>query len=248
MAGGEDPDGFFGERVASRYDEDSAAISTAEATAPIVDFLAALAGAGPALELGVGTGRIALPLAERGVAVHGIELSRAMAGRLAAKPGGDKVPVTIGDFATVRAPGAFPLAYLVFNTIENLTTQEAQVACFINVARHLAPGGRFVIEVEVPAIRSLPPGQLLHPSIATKRHWCIDEFDLVRQRGISHHFTFRDGKVRHSPFPYRYVWPSELDLMARIAAMELEARHGGWAGEPFTSDSAKHVSVWRKVK
>ena len=242
-----DPDGFFAEPVAATYDDTSAAISTPEAVAPVADLLAELAGGGAALELGIGTGRIAIPLAGRGVPVHGIELSRAMAARLQAKPGADGIGVTIGDFSTASVGRTFALAYLVFNTIENLTTQEAQVACFANVARHLEPGGRFVIEVEVPPLRSLPPGQLMRPSILTEGHWCVDEFDLVGQRGVSHHFTFRDGKVRHLPFPYRYVWPSELDLMARMAGMSLQHRWAGWRRDPFTSDSRQHVSVWRKA-
>jgi SAM-dependent methyltransferase len=237
-----DPDGFFGEAVAADYDR----TEDAGPVAPTVDFLAGLAGVGAALELGIGTGRIALPLAAAGVRVAGIELSRAMASRLAAKPGGQDIEVAIGDFAQAKVPGAFRLAYLVFNTIMNLTTQEAQVACFMNAAAHLEPGGRFVIEVIVPALRRLPPGEVLHASSFSPGHWCLDEYDVVGQGLISHHFTFRGGEVRQASTPFRYVWPAELDLMARLAGLELEGRFAGWDRAPFTADSHSHVSVWRK--
>jgi SAM-dependent methyltransferase len=243
-----DGDGYFDEPVAATYDRAEAAMFAAEAVGPTVDFLAALAGDGRALELGSGTGRIALPLAACGVPVAGVELSRAMTARLRAKPGGETIDVTIGDFATARVEGTFALAFLIFNTIMNLTTQEAQVACFQNVASHLEVGGRFVIEVLVPQIRRLPPGQSLRDFHVSERHWGLDEYDVASQHQRSHRFWFEDGgAVRHTSTPFRYVWPAELDLMARIAGMTLEARWGGWKGEPFTADSDQHVSVWRKL-
>jgi SAM-dependent methyltransferase len=240
------PDGYFDERVAATYDEETAAMSTPEAVEPVVDFLVRLAGSGRALELGIGTGRIAIPLARRGVPVHGIELSKAMAARLGAKPGGEDIGVTIGDFASTPIEGAFSLAYLVFNTIMNLTTQEAQVECFRNVSRHLEPGGCFVIEVGVPGLQRLPPGQTIQDFDVTETSWGLDEYDVVRQGLKSHYFRFVDGEVRHSSIPFRYVWPAELDLMAQLAGMHLRERWGGWKREPFTSESRQHVSVWEK--
>ena len=238
-------DGYFDERVAARYDESAASMFDRAIVDPAVDLLAELAGGGRALELGVGTGRIALPLAARGVPVHGIDLSRAMAGRLRAKPGGAEIGVTIGDFATVRVDATFSLAYVVFNTIENLTTQEAQAACFRNVAAHLEPGGFFVIEVEVPAVQWLAPGETMRVFDAGETHWGIDEVDVVGQGLVSHHFTLVDGRFERLSMPFRYVWPAELDLMAQLAGMTLLGRWGGWGREPFTSESRKHVSVWR---
>jgi SAM-dependent methyltransferase len=237
-------DGYFDERVAARYDESSSEMFAREAVEPAVDFLAALAGDGRALELGIGTGRIALPLAGRGVEVHGIDLSRAMVARLREKPGGEEIPVAIGDFATTRVDGAFSLAYVVFNTINNLTTQEEQVACFRNVAAQLEPGGRFVIEVGVPELRRLPPGETMHVFDASEGHWGIDEYDLVNQGLVSHHFSVVDGAIERVSMPFRYVWPSELDLMAELAGMRLRERWSGWKREPFTGESRKHVSVW----
>jgi SAM-dependent methyltransferase len=239
-------DGYFDERVAARYDESSAEMFDPAVVEPVVDFIAALAGRGRALELGIGTGRIALPLAERGVPVHGIELSEAMVARLRAKPGGEDVGVTIGDFATTRVDGRFTVAYLVFNTIMNLTTQEAQVACFRSVAAHLEPGGCFVIEVGVPELQRLPPGESVRPFELTATKLGFDEIDVATQSLISHHYTDVDGKVEHVSIPFRYVWPSELDLMAELAGMKLRERWSGWKREPFTSDSRQHVSVWEK--
>jgi len=241
-----DEDGYFGEHVAATYDESSDTMFDPAVVEVAVDFLAELAGDGRALELGIGTGRIALPLAARGVEVHGIELSRAMTERLRAKPGGERIGVTIGDFATAKVEGSFRLAYLVYNTIENLTTQAAQVACFRNVAAHLEPGGCFVIEVAVPDLQRLPPGERYVVFDASETHWGIDEYDVANQGLISHHFEVRDGKVEKSSGPFRYVWPSELDLMAELAGMRLRERWSGWGREPFTSDSRQHVSVWEK--
>jgi SAM-dependent methyltransferase len=239
-------DGYFDERVAARYDESEAEMFDPAVVDPVVDFLAELAGSGRALELGIGTGRIAIPLARRGVPVHGIELSRAMAARLRAKPGADDVEVTIGDFATTTVEGTFSVAYLVFNTIGNLTTQEAQVACFRNVAAHLEPGGCFVIEVGIPELQRLPPGETMHVFQASPTHWGIDEYDVANQGLTSHHFELVDGHFERLSLPFRYVWPAELDLMAQLGGMRLRERWRGWKREPFTSDSSKHVSVWEK--
>jgi len=241
-----DPDGYFDERVAARYDDSEAEMFEAEAIDPVVDVLVELAGSGRALELGIGTGRIALPLARRGVSVHGIDLSKAMVARLRAKRDGEDVGVTIGDLATTTVDGSFSLAYLVFNTIMNLTTQAAQVACFRNAAAHLEPGGCFVIEVTVPDLRRLPPGGSFHVFNASENHWGIDEYDVATQGLTSHHFETVDGTIERLSIPFRYAWPSELDLMAQLAGMRLRSRWGGWKREPFTSESTKHVSVWEK--
>ena len=238
-------DGYFGESVAARYDDDAEMFDPAVVN-PTVEFLAGLAGNGRALELGIGTGRIALPLARRGVSVHGIDLSNAMVARLRAKPGGEEIGVTIGDFATTTADGTFSLAYLVFNTIMNLTTQAAQVACFRNVAAHLEPGGAFVIEVGVPGLRRLPPGETIHAFHFSETRWGLDEYDVANQGLISHHVTLVDEKIERNSIPFRYVWPAELDLMAELAGMTLRERWSGWQHEPFTSESDKHVSVWEK--
>jgi SAM-dependent methyltransferase len=241
-----DEDGYFGEPVAIMYDDTSADMFDPAVIGPTVDFLADLAGTGRALELGIGTGRIALPLAARGVEVHGIDLSRAMIDRLRAKPGGEGIEVTIGDFATAKADGTFSLAYLVFNTIENLTSQAAQVACFRNVAAHLEPGGCFVIEVAVPDLQRMPPGERYVVFDASETHWGIDEYDVANQGLISHHFQLVDGRFERSSGPFRYVWPAELDLMAELAGMRLRERWSGWKREPFTSESRQHVSVWER--
>ena len=239
-------EGFFGERVASRYDEDAADMFDPAVVAPVVDTLAELAGQGAALEFGIGTGRIALPLAERGVRVAGIDSSEAMVARLRAKPGGQDVEVAIGDFATTRVGGEFSVVYLVFNTINNLVTQDAQVACFQNAAAHLRGGGRFVIEVGVPDLQRLPPGETVRAFNLSPTRLGFDEYDVASQGLISHHYTVVDGKLDVFSMPFRYVWPSELDLMARLAGMTLRERWTDWTREPFTSDSTSHVSVWQK--
>jgi SAM-dependent methyltransferase len=238
------PEDHFGEREAERYDEESADMFDPAVVAPVVDFLAELAGDGAALELGIGTGRIALPLAQRGVRVHGIDLSPAMVAKLRAKPGAERIGVTIGDFATTRIGDTFSVVYLVFNTIGNLTTQDEQVACFQNVAAHLEPGGCFVIEVGMPQLRRLPPGETIVPFDLSETHLGFDEYDVAQQGLVSHHYTKVDGTFEQSSLPMRYVWPSELDLMARLAGMTVRERWGGWKREPFTSESRKHVSVW----
>jgi len=241
-------DGYFDERVAARYDESSeiAGMFDPAVVDPPVDFLVELAGGGRALELGIGTGRIALPLAQRGVPVHGIELSNAMAARLRAKPGGEEIGVTIGDFATTTADGTFSVAYLVFNTISNLTTQSAQVACFRNVAAHLEPGGCFVIEVGIPELQRLPPGERFRVFHVNETRWGIDEYDVANQGLVSHHFELVGGNIERNSVPFRYTWPAELDLMAELAGMRLRERWSGWRREPFTSDSREHVSVWER--
>jgi SAM-dependent methyltransferase len=242
------PEDWFGEEVAARYDEHLGSMGSPAEIEPAVDFLAALAGGGRALELGIGTGRIALPLAARGVEVHGIDLSEAMVARLRAKPGGDAIPVAIGDFATTRVEGAFSLAYLLFNTINNLTTQDAQVSCFENVGAHIEPGGCFVVEVGVPQLQRLPPGERFRPFDVSADHLGFDEYDVVGQGLVSHHwYTDGDRSWERRSIPFRYVWPSELDLMARLGGMRLRDRFAGWRREPFTAASTKHVSVWVKT-
>jgi SAM-dependent methyltransferase len=240
------PEDYFGEPVAERYDERYDHLTDPAVVNPMVDFLADLARDGTALELGIGTGRIALPLAHRGVRVHGIDLSEAMVARLRAKRGAEQIVVTIGDFATTTVEATFSVAYLVANTIMNLTTQDEQVACFRNVAAHLEPGGCFVIEVLVPGLRRLPPGETFQLFDVSPTHVGFDEYDVARQGLVSHHYWIADGKVELFSPPFRYVWPSELDLMAQLAGMTLRERWSGWNREPFTSDSAKHVSVWEK--
>jgi SAM-dependent methyltransferase len=245
------PEDYFPEQVAATYD-DGPDVNGPGAADAAAGFLAGLAGRtarsghGRALEFGIGTGRIALPLAHRGVEVHGIDLSEAMVARLLAKPGGDAIGVTIGDFATATVDGPFSLAYLVFNTIMNLTTQDAQVACFRNAAAHLEPGGCFVIETRVPDLRRLPPGQDVLPWHLTPERWVSYSFDVATQAMHGHYADFTAGPSEYRTMPFRYVWPAELDLMAQLAGMRLRDRWEGWAGEPFTSESRRHVSVWEK--
>jgi SAM-dependent methyltransferase len=241
------PRDSFGEEVAARYDaDDEGGMFDPSVVGATVDFLARLAGDGPALELGIGTGRIALPLGARGVRVHGIDLSEAMVARLRAKPGGDEIGVTIGDFATARVEETFSLAYLVFNTIMNLTTQDEQLECFRNVAAHLRPGGCFVIEVGVPDLQRLPFGETIRPFHVAETRLGFDEYDVVNQGLVSHHYWIEDGGLRMSSIPFRYVWPQELDLMAKVAGMRLRERWADFDRTPFTATSDKHVSVWEK--
>jgi SAM-dependent methyltransferase len=246
---------YFDEPVAERYDEDPTGVFDPAVVETTVAFLAEQAEqAEPApaqgdrrvLEFAIGTGRIALPLSRRGIEVKGIDLSEAMASRLRAKPGGDRIDVTIGDITSTRVDGGFSLVYLVYNVIENLTSQDDQVECFRNAAAHLAPGGRFVIEVEVPALRRLPPGETVRPFTVTPTRFGFDEFDTPMQGLVSHHYWVEGGELRTVSMPFRYVWPSELDLMARIAGLTLRERWGDWNREPFTAESTKHVSVWDK--
>jgi len=241
------PKDYFGEPIAARYDEGAAGLSTPEIVDPVVDFLVNLAGDGRALEFGIGTGRIGLPLQARGIPVHGIDLSEAMLQRLRTKPGAEAIGLTLGDFATTAVEGTFDVVFLVFNTINNLTTQEAQVACFRNAAAHLEPGGFFVIEVLVPVLRMLPPGQNLHAYHLSDNRWSTDEYHFATQDFTSHHFAVRDGELHRNSIPFRYVFPEELDLMAQLAGMKRFGRWASWTYEPFTDDSTKHVSVWQKV-
>jgi hypothetical protein len=230
----------FGASVAARYDESAADLFEPAVVDPVVDFLAGLAGDGAALELGIGTGRIALPLAARGVSVQGIDLSEAMVAQLRSKPGGDQIPAAIGDYATTRVDGTFSLAYIVFNSINNQTTQQGQLATFANASAHLEPGGCFVIEVGVPG------GAPLEVFDLGDHHVGIDERNPATQRLVSHHFTLVDGQWQRNSIPFRSVSPGELDLMAQLAGMELRERWSGWRREPFTAESTKHVSVWEK--
>jgi SAM-dependent methyltransferase len=239
-------DGHFGEEIASGYDDPMDVMNTAAAIDPAVDCLVDLAAGGRALELAIGTGRIGLPLSRRGVEVHGIELSRAMVERLRAKPGADAIEVAIGDMTSTRVDGSFSLVYLVYNTICNLTTQAGQVACFRNAAAHLAPGGCFVIEVGVPDLQRLPKGESFLVFDFGERHIGIDEYDVVNQGLVSHHYDVRGEEIRGSSGPFRYVWPSELDLMAGMAGLRLRHRWADWGRQPFTKLSDKHVSVWEK--
>jgi SAM-dependent methyltransferase len=231
---------FFGERVAAHYDDRSEPPAS-----ETVDFLADLAGDGAALEFAIGTGRVAVPLAERGVKVAGMDNSEAMLRRLREKT--TEIEAVEGDMASTRVDGEFALVFLVFNTISNLTTQDAQVACFANAAAHLKPGGRFVIENGVPALQSLPPGQTVLPFRADPEGFSYDVYDVVTQNFSSQHFYIVDGKLEAFPVAFRYAWPSEMDLMARLAGMRLEHRYAGWDRAPFTALSPSHVSVWRKV-
>jgi hypothetical protein len=239
-------EGYFGERVAAVYDEHSAGMFDPAVVGPAVETLAELAGDGTALEFAIGTGRIALPLAARGVRVVGIDNSEAMLARLREKPGADGIQAMVGDMAATRADGEFSLVYLVFNTIFNLVTQDGQVECFVNAAAHLRSGGRFVIEARVPELQRLPLGQTVLPWRAEPGGISAYVYDVVTQRLSGQHYHFIDGSVETTPTEMRYAWPAELDLMARLAGMGLEARWGGWNREPFTALSPSHVSVYAK--
>jgi len=230
------PEDWFAGPVAERYDESTADMPVE----PVVDFLAALAGDGAALELAIGTGRIALPLAQRGIRVAGIDLSPDMVAQLRKKPGGAEIPVEIGDYATTRVDGTFSLVYIVFNSIDNQTAQEGQIATFENAAAHLAPGGCFVVEVGVP------PSEPLSVFDLSDTHVGVDEYDADTQRLVSHHFSLVDGRWERLSMPFRAVYPGELDVMARIAGLRLRERWSGWQREPFTRGSTRHVSVWEK--
>ena len=244
------PENFFTEPIARRYATLWPHLFEPGIVDPAVDFLEGLARGGPVLELGVGTGRLALPLCARGVEVHGIELSPDMVEQLRGQPGADAVGITVGDFATARVEdqgGAFTLAYLVRNTIMNLTTQDAQVDCFRNVAWHLETGGLFVIEVMIPELRRLPPGTTTRLFTDEPTHLGFEEYDTATQRSVSHHVFERDGRIERWSPEFRYVWPAELDLMGRLAGMVLCDRWSDWDRSAFTSDSRSHISVWEKV-
>lgn len=232
--------------AAGRYDTPGRGMFAPEVLGPAVDRLAALAGDGRALEFAIGTGRVAVPLAGRGVPVTGIELSPPMIEQLRTKADEAAIPVIVGDMATAVAPGDYTVVYLVYNTISNLLTQAEQVACFRNAARHLVPGGRFVIELGVPELRALPPGRQAVVWHSEPGYIGLDTYDVLRQHLVSHHFTF-DGSRQATLFrsPHRYIWPAELDLMGQLAGFELESRHADWAGAEFTAESPSHVSVYR---
>lgn len=231
--------------AARRYDTPGTGMFAPEVLGPAVDLLARLAGEGAALEFAVGTGRVAVPLAGRGVPVTGIELSPPMVAQLRTKADESAVPVVIGDMATT-APGEYTLVYLVYNTISNLLTQAEQVECFRNAARHLGPGGRFVVELWVPELRKLPPGQEATVWESAPGYIGLDTYDVLRQYVVSHHFRFDEGEqARLLRSPHRYIWPAELDLMAQLAGFDLESRHADWEGSAFTAESRSHVSVYR---
>ena len=239
-------EGYFGERVAAVYDEHSGGMFDPSVVEPAVDALVEMAGGGAVLEFAVGTGRIALPLAERGVRVAGMDNSEHMLARLREKPGADRIEAVVGDMAATRVDGEFSLVYLVFNTIFNLVTQDGQVACFENAAAHLQTGGRFVIEARVPELQRLPLGQTVLPWRADPDGMSYYVYDTVGQGLSGRHYEFVDGRVVSNPIEMRYAWPAEMDLMARIAGLRLEHRYAGWAREPFTGLSPSHVSVYRK--
>jgi SAM-dependent methyltransferase len=237
---------IWDEVAAERYDTSDPAMFAPETLEPTLDRLVELAAGGRALEFAIGTGRVAVPLAARGVPVAGIELSRPMVAQLRRKVGEDAVPVVVADMATARVPGEFSLVYLVYNTISNLLTQDEQVACIRNAARHLAPGGCFVVELFVPELRTLPPGRRATVFRAEPGYLGVDTYDVVAQHLVSHHVRFGEGREAEIfRSPHRYVWPAELDLMGRLAGLELESRHADWAGATFTADSRSHVSVYR---
>ncbi|MQY14217.1 Cypemycin N-terminal methyltransferase [Streptomyces sp. RB5] len=239
-------DELWDAETAKNYDSPGTGMFSDEVLTPTVDRLAELAADGAALEFAIGTGRVAVPLAARGVPVTGIELSTAMIEQLRTKVDESTIPVVTGDMATATAPGTYSLAYLVYNTISNLLTQDEQIECFRNAARHLGPGGRFVIELWVPELRRLPPGTPATVGISEPGYILLDTYDVLNQRVVSHHFHF-DGtrQARLGRSPHRYIWPSELDLMARLAGFTLESRHADWSGGEFTAESASHVSVYR---
>jgi SAM-dependent methyltransferase len=240
------PESHFDDWIAGRYAELWPELFAPAVVDPAVAFLADLAADGPACEFGIGTGRLAIPLSRRNVAVSGIELSPAMVAELRSQPGGSDIEVTIGDFATATAAGSYTLVYLVRNTITNLTTQEEQVQAFRNAAGHLRPGGCFVLENYIPALRRLPAGETVRVFTATPTHLGFEEYDLVSQIAVSRHYWVIEGDLRTFSSPHRYVWPAELDLMARLAGLVLRERWSDWNRAPFTGESPSHISVWEK--
>jgi len=239
-------DGYFNDHIAATYDESLSAMFADDEVMPAVRLLASLAGTGRALELGIGTGRIALPLSRAGISVAGIDLSQAMVSKMRSKAGGTEIDVGIGDFASTTVAGSFRVVYLVFNTIMNLTTQSEQVACFRNAAAHLEEGGSFVVEVMFPDLQRLPLGETIRPFTVSETRLSFDEYDVPRQGLTSHHLKIVDGKFERFSIPFRYVWPSELDLMAQLAGLTLANRWSGWNQESFTNMSERHISVWTK--
>lgn len=243
------PDAHLDPIVAAAYDEGGSREQQPGFIAAVVDVLAELAGAGAAVEFAIGTGRIAVPLSACGVEVHGMDISQPMLDQLDAKRGAESIRATVGDMTSTVLGDDFAVAYLVYNTIMNLRTQDAQVECFANAARHLRPGGRFVVECILPELRRLSPGETIRPFDVSDRHLGFEEYvDLVNQISISHHYHIDGDRVRTNSPAFRYVWPSELDLMARLAGMKLEHRWQDWERTPFTGESTRHVSVWRKTE
>jgi len=239
-------DDIWDSETAIGYDTPGVGMFSPGVLGPTVDRLAELAGDGRALEFAIGTGRVAVPLSERGIPVAGIEKSPAMVARLRTKADQATIPVVLGDMATTIAPGSYTLVYLVYNTISNLLAQAEQVMCFRNAARHLTPGGRFVVELCVPELRKLTPGQQAVVWQSEPGHIGLDTYDVLRQQVVSHHFRFgEDRQARLFRSPHRYIWPAELDLMAQLAGFELESRHADWVGSAFTAESRSHVSVYR---
>lgn len=238
----------YSELDAASYDDDLASEFEPSVVQPAVEYLRVLAEGGPALEFAVGTGRIGVPLSAAGVSVTGIELSGPMIARLRRKVDEQTLPVVLGDMATTAVPGDFALVYLVFNTISNLRSQAEQVQCFRNAARHLRLGGRFVIELWVPPLHRLVPGNDAVAREVRDGFAAFDTYDTATQACTSQSYRREpDGTLRHDIGRFRYAWPSECDLMAQLTGLELEARHEDWSGTPFTSTSDKHVSTWRRV-
>ncbi len=238
-------DGAFDEDIAARYDRDHGR-GDAALISETVNVLSEFAGEGPALEFAVGTGRVALPLYRRGVRMHGIEQSCAMVAEMRKKPDGNRIEVTVGDMATTQVGMQFPLVFLVFNTIQNLTSQAAQVACFRNAAAHLKPGGFFLVETELPPLCRMMPGEKIHEYSQADNHWGLDEIDRSTQCYSSNHVWVDGEECTRLTIPFRYVWPSELDLMAQLAGLRYVQRWGSWKREAFTADSIGHVSIWQK--
>ena len=239
----------WNETIAAEYDGGGRMFSP-EVLGPAGDFLAGLAGDGPALEFAIGTGRVAIPLSQRGVPVAGIDVSAPMVDQLHRKVGPETIPVTVGSMATADAPWRdVQLAYIVYNAISCLLYQDEQIACFQNAARHLRPGGTLVIELWVPQLRRLPPGQTAVPAFVSDDFLILNTYDLVTQRLFSHHYSFEDGKaITSGGTPHRYVWPAELDVMAKVAGLDLSERFADWDRSEFTGESSSHVSVWQKAK
>jgi len=241
---------IWDEEAAKDYDTPGRGMFAPEVLGPTIERLRGLADGGRVLEFAIGTGRVAVPLAEAGVPIAGIELCQPMIDQLRTKADEDVLPVVLGDMTTARVEGTFNLVFVVFNGISNVLTQDRQIAVFENAARHLVPGGRFVIELWVPDLRSLPPGRTGSVFAAAPGYLAADIFDPVAQHVVSHHVQFdpeAGTRARIFRSPHRYIWPAELDLMARITGFTLESRHGGWSEEPFTAESTDHVSVYRLV-
>jgi SAM-dependent methyltransferase len=240
------PQNIFIGRVAEGYDLGSPEMWEPALLQATVSFLADAADGGAALEFGIGTGRVALPLSERGVDVHGIDISEDMIAQLRAKPAAQSIGATVGDFATTTVPRTFSLVYVVYNALSNLTTQAEQVECFQNAARHLLPGGRLVVEMWVPDLRRFPPGAVALPFEVSASHVGLDTIDVATQRGVSHHYFFNGDRAGQFDSPYRYTWPSEQDLMAQLAGLTLSERWADWERTPFTSESSNSISVWQR--